>query len=210
MAKILIESQYLPCIAFYTLALEHHIYIEKWENYQKGSFRNRTTLLSSQGPLSLSIPLVSGKNSQTLIQQVGIDHSSGWQQNHIRAIKACYGKSPYFEYYFSDLQDIITSKLATLLELNSKILNLTLKWLDLDSVNFTTAYDPNPPEGFLDYRNKIGPKSKHQSFINDHFQFPPYDQVFLDEIPFVPNLSILDLIFCKGPEARLYLKKILK
>ena len=53
---------------------------------------------------------------------------------------------------------------------------------------------------FLDFRKGISPKEKYQ-IPDPDFQANPYAQVFLEKHGFVPNMSILDLLFCAGPEA---------
>lgn len=39
------------------------------------------------------------------------------------------------------------------------------------------------------------------------FASPPYIQVFSDRLPFTPNLSIADLLFCEGPQSPALLKQ---
>ena len=62
---------------------------------------------------------------------------------------------------------------------------------------FTKTYEKTPQEGILDGRNLILPNKKKDQSIH----FEKYPQVFEDKHGFVPNLSILDLLFCYGTQA---------
>ena len=72
--------------------------IELFDNYQKMSFRNRCTVVGSNGLVHLSIPVVGGRNKKQLMRDVKIDYSQAWQRQHIKTITSCYGKAPFFEY----------------------------------------------------------------------------------------------------------------
>ncbi len=71
-------------------------------------------------------------------------------------------------------------------------------------MEFTTTFYKNVPEDIFDFRNRISPKEK-ASFPDPDFDVLPYVQVFAEKHGFLPNLSILDLLFCTGPEAINYL-----
>lgn len=208
MSKVRIETQYFPTIAFYSLMVNADAFtLEQDENYQKGSYRNKTQIFSSQGPLFLSIPLTSGKNNQLNIKEVTIDYTSDWRRNHLRGINACYGKSPYFEYYISDIKKILHGKENYLFDLNFKIISKLNELLGINSkISFSENYQLDKD---LNYRGLISSKKSKMTNLNSSFDFKYYEQVFTAEHGFHPNLSILDLLFCQGPESIIYLKSIL-
>jgi len=153
--------------------------------------------VDTSGRRDLTIPVVhvSGK---TPIAEVLIDHSQKWVNNHWRAIQSAYGKSPYFEYYADDLHDILYSRPPLLYELNKRLLSMCLKALRIDvPVKETMAYIKIVQNGVLDLRNAID--VKNPTSMNRFFTPVPYAQVFGST--FVENASIIDLIFCVGPEA---------
>lgn len=210
MSKIVIETQYLPSIAFFSF-MKHsaEVIIEGQETYQKGSYRNRCDILSSQGRLLLSIPLQSGKHNQLPIREVKIDYTTAWVVNHLRAIKSCYGKSPYIAYYFDHFEQILNQKNKFLFDLNFRLIESIAKALQLETIiSISDQYISDYSKKEIDRRGFISPKKKLNINLDKEFKFSPYDQVFSDEISFEPNLSILDLLFCKGPEAILYLNEI--
>lgn len=210
--KILIETQYLPTIAFYSLLYKSDILlIDKHENYHKGSFRNRCEILSSQGRVSLSVPLQSGKNNQLPITEVKINNDENWMLNHLRSIESCYGKAPYFEYYFHIFEETLAYEHASLFDLNLVFIRSFAKIFNLDHKLAFTEHFVKGTDAEIDVKREyISPKVKLRGQILENFTLKPYDQVFSDELDFESNLSILDLVFCLGPEAVLYLKRSLK
>lgn len=209
-SKVIIETQYLPTIAFYAYYLNiGRLAIEQHENYQKGGYRNRTTILSSQGPLTLSVPLKKGKNKQLSVREVRIDYTSDWIKLHLSTLQSCYGKSAFIEHYIQQLAKIYQSKPEFLFDLNLRLISTINKWLNLtNEIELTDAFYMLYNDGIMDRRNFISPKLQFKGILNSDFTFTPYEQVFSENMPFQPNLSILDLLFCQGPEAVLYLKRI--
>ena len=212
MSKVLIESQYIPTIGFFSLLYNSDKFvIDIHEHYHKGSYRNRCEILSSQGSTSLSVPLKSGKNNQKRITEVLINNEEKWALNHLRSIEACYGKSPYFDYYFHLCRTILQQSHNKLFDLNKIFISTFAEILGVEEkIEYSSEYLAHPQENIDIKRDFISPKKKNQAQLDTLFDFKPYDQVFSEEQQFAPNLSILDLIFCQGPEAVLYLAKIIK
>ena len=200
MPKPIFNLMYMPPTAFWSLwKQEGHIHIEAVDNYQKASFRNRTHIAAPTGHLTLSIPLLKGKNSQMPYQKVLIDNRQPWQRNHWRAITSAYGKSPFFEHYQDALIPLFERKRSYLFDFNLDAFLVLKNLLQFDNQTFilSETYDTYPQN--KDFRNKIRPNRD----IN--LKFVEYVQVFADKTGFAPNLSALDLLFCMGPEAQRYL-----
>jgi hypothetical protein len=197
--SILIESQYLPSIAYFSaVTAGDEILIEMHENFQKQTYRNRCYINASQGPIPLIVPLVNA-SGKVLIKEVRIDYSQRWLNNHWRAIQSSYGKAPFFEYYSDDLHDVLFRKFDSLFDLNSTLLTLCLKWLKCKiTVRGTLAFEKSPAQPIYDLRSTISPKNSERQ--DEFYEAAIYQQVFGNK--FVPNLSLIDLIFCEGPGAR--------
>lgn len=198
MMPILHETQILsPINIFSYYSSSEILFIEMCENYQKRSFRNRYSILTSQGPLSLTIPLRKGKNNQMLISEVAIAYDEPWIDNHCNTIKSAYGKSPFFEFYFDDYRSILESKHEKLVDLNMTFLKWALRKLKSNlEIKLTTEYLANTSD-YIDTR-------KSYKAVNA----VPYPQVWQEKFDFVPNLSILDLLFCQGNQALSILKQM--
>jgi hypothetical protein len=188
MNSILQESQILGPISNWSLYTQsENLYIEKHEHYQKRSSRNRYTILTSQGPLSLTVPLRKGKNNQKPITDVQIAYDEPWIENHCHTIRSAYGKSAFFEYYYPEYKSILERKYTYLFELNNAFLLWALAKTKLNIKVFNTTDYIKDANGFQDFRNK---KVSHK--------IVPYPQVWEEKLDFVSNLSILDLLFCQG------------
>lgn len=198
MSKALIELHYLPSIQYLSQIIVHdHIVIEQQENYQKGSYRNRCHLAGANGLLRLSVPLAGGKNQQQPIDEVGIDNSQDWQTQHWRSIQSAYGKTPFFEHYADEFRPFFQKQYTLLFEWNRDLLLQILEALDIETtISWTKEYNLAPPVGVKDLRNSISPKDTNTKA----FSPMKYPQAFEQKNGFLANLSILDLIFCMGPQ----------
>lgn len=196
--KILIESQYLPSVAYFTLiAHSDEVFIETNENFEKQSYRNRCEIIGPNKIQNLSIPVHHG-GRKIPIKELTIDYKQKWSNNHWRAIQSAYGKAPFFDFYGDYFEQEIKADYTTLFKLNSSLLTLCLKLLKLKpSLNELPEYSKIPPAGVIDFRSQIHPKKFLDSLA--WFQPKAYHQIFGKD--FVPNMSILDLLFCMGPDA---------
>lgn len=194
---MIVNSLYLPNIAFFcTIQNKQNIFVDIHGHYQKQSYRNRTQILANQGILDLIIP-IHKTDHFTPMSHVTIDYGQSWVRQHLGAIKSAYGKSPFFEYYFSYFEAILQKKHDYLYLLNHEILTVCLKILKINcTLSFSEKYQDAIEN---DYRNCFHPK-KNTNFNN----FNRYPQLF-GEL-FVSNTSILDLIMNEGPHAKMYLK----
>ncbi|MCK9628171.1 MAG: WbqC family protein [Bacteroidales bacterium] len=195
-----LSTAYLPPVAYIkVIAGKSVTFIEKFENYQKQSYRNRCYIYSANGPLPLIIPIVRGGDSRS-ISQVRIDYSKEWQKQHWRAIFSAYNTSPFFDYYKDDIYPFYCSREPYLLDFNASILNAILELIGLDArPEFTSLY--RETVGDLDLRDMIHPKREDES----ENKYGQYHQVFAHKYGFLKNLSIIDLLFNEGPNAITYL-----
>lgn len=194
----LIESHYMPCIAYFSALIScEEIVVEKYEHYEKQSFRNRCYIKGPHRMETLIVP-VTGKGGKPFTSEVKIDYSQKWLNNHWRTIRTAYGNAPYFEYYAPELHDLLFKKSAFLYDLNLEIMTLWLKWLKKEAaIKESGSYEKKTAAGIIDLRGAINPKK--EDGCNRFYKSIEYQQVFGSK--FVPNLSLIDLIFSRGPGA---------
>lgn len=199
--NILIELQYLPPVQYFTiLAASPNVQLESQEHYVKGTYRNRCHIASVNGVQRLSIPLRKGKNQQQSIRDVRIAYDQSWRSNHWHAIRSAYGNSPFFEHYADDISAFYRKKKYEFLwDFNLHLLLTLADLLGLKiELQLTPEYWKEAPANVTDFRNVISPK---REMPDAEFNPVRYPQVFEDRLGFLPNLSIVDLLFCTGPEA---------
>ena len=205
MKPFLLTTAYFPPIAYFScLQKAETIYIEQYENFGKQSYRNRCEIMTANGVISLTVPVVKA-NSKTLLKDLKIVYATDWQKLHFRGIESAYKNSPYYEYYIDDLLPFFQKRETFLLDLNQAILYCLFDLLKLKrDVRLTTDYIHTGNPEFTDLRNTFHPKASHRQ-AGWEYTAIPYRQTFSDRIPFTPHLSILDLLFCCGPETIQYL-----
>lgn len=202
MSVALFSTAYFPPLAYVaTLMRYDSVAVEYKETFPKQTYRNRMLILTAGGVRPLTVPVVRENHSRT--DEVTIDYHTRWNIVHLRTLVAAYAASPYFLFYKDELESLLTTHYSRLVDLNRAIMEWMLRKMKIECVmNETTDYQPDAavPD---DYRTAFSPKHPF-----DESSFPAYYQVFADRLPFVPNLSALDLMMNMGPEARGYLEKL--
>ena len=189
---MLTDYQYFGPICFIELIYnQKQLCFDKEAAFTKMSFKNRMVILSAQGPLNLTIPILGGREQKTPIKDILIAYDAPWQAQHFKAIKTCYKRAPYFEYYETDIEKLYTTKkeyLVDFLEDCHQFIQKSIKgkWELIDckenkneeAVKEILPWQPNNYEQFAIQRS--------------------YMQVFESTNGFIANLSILDWLFCAG------------
>ncbi len=192
---------YLPSIEYFSKILKHqdNLLIENAENFRKQSYRNRAIIHSPNGALNLIVPVIKGAKNHTLVKDVRISYDFRWQKLHWMSLQTSYRSSAYFEYYEDDLVIFYEKKWDFLFDYNEDILGLLNRLLKINiSYNYTKSFEQTYT-GLDDYRESIHPK------LDSDISFKPYYQVFEERNGFLPNLSIVDLLFNQGPQSIKYL-----
>lgn len=195
--NLLIETQSLgPIASFVLINQSESVIIEHCEHYQKRSYRNRYKINTSNGYQMLSIPLAKGKNSQLPISDVKIAYNENWIYTHLQAIRSAYGRSPYFEYYYDDITQLMNKRFDYLWDFNLSFLEYFINKLKIKiHLKNTTTYEHK-------YNNL---KDLRFAFNWDQYNISQYTPVWAHECDIPSDVSVLDLLFCTGPEAKLYL-----
>lgn len=204
---VLLSTAYFAPVAYYALLFhEPEVLIEANENYTKQSYRNRMFIGTDQGPLALSVNVEKGYEIKSPIRQVKLSGHGDWLHQHEIALMSNYGSTPFYEYYIEDIREVLHSGETTLFGLNEKLRERICELIGFEpNVKYTEDYIPSEAEGIRDLRNLLHPK-KDLSMAVPEFNNMPYYQVVGQKHPFMPNLSILDLLFNVGPESILVLR----
>ena len=201
--SLIIENQYFGCVNYYSSLFSGlNIVIEQCETYQKAGFRNRCILAGSNGLINLTVPLENGRDQKCSVKEVRISKRNSWQQQHWRTIFSCYGNSPFFEFYSDWLEGFYQKEFLWLFDMNLEVLFWLKKVLVIPGdISFSETFIKECPANMADLRNQWVPKNFQQKDSSIK-----YAQVFEEKIGFQPNLSILDILFCEGPQSSQLLK----
>jgi len=202
-------TAYFAPVHYFTKFLQYPSrIIERYDHYTKQTYRNRCNILGANGILTLSIPILKGTDHKTYVKDIRIDYSKNWQKLHWKGIESAYMHSPFFEYYLDEIRLSLEKKPGFLIELNLEILDFLLDSLEITGgYGLSDDFIDTVPENFQDYREIIHPKK--DTGTDQRYRPEPYPQVFSDKHGFQDNLSIMDLLFNEGPNARLVLEKSL-
>lgn len=204
---VLLSTAYLPPVEYFIHILAaREVYVEYCENFAKQTYRNRAIISTASGRFPLIIPVVHSGN-KIPIGAVRIDEKSNWRRLHWRTIEAAYNTSPYFIYYKDELKDILNDGPSLLFDLNLALMRWAMKQSGIRSELLRTKEYTTETQDMEDLRNFIHPKRKQ---ADNAMELSPYQQVFGDYHGFIPNLSIIDLLFNLGPESHIYLSRSIK
>ncbi|MCC5943375.1 MAG: WbqC family protein [Bernardetiaceae bacterium] len=201
---VVLDLHYFPPLDFFAVCEQiPHIYIERQAHYIKQSYTNRCRIRGVNKILDLSVPVERGSQRKCL-PEVAIAYQEAWVAQHLHSIRSAYGNTPFFIYYYDYFERILQQKPKHLFELNLEILTNCLKFVNLDiKINFTEKfYTDYESTDMIDLRTQIHPKK------TAIFKYPAYTQIFGNE--FAQNLSILDLLFNQGTQAKQYLQDVAK
>lgn len=202
---------YLAPVYYYASALAaRKVYIEQHDNYVKQTYRNRCQIVTGNGVIPLSIPVDKGDSGKCLTRDIRLSHHSDWQTLHWRSFVAAYNSSPFFEYYMDDLLPFYERKWNFLFDFDCELQSKIVELLDVDvDITLTESYKDTFESHQLDLRESIHPKKSPEK-DDFHCQILPYYQVFDTKFGFIPNMSIIDLLFNMGPESGKLLKEMIK
>ncbi|GHT10227.1 hypothetical protein AGMMS4956_01240 [Bacteroidia bacterium] len=194
---MLLSTAYLPPVQYFCLLQQaQQAQIEACEHFAKQTYRSRCHILAANGVQILSVPIQKMHHQKMLIRDVQIDYSTHWQHQHWRALQAAYNASPFFLHYADDLRPFFEQPTKFLWDFNLQLLQKIMAWIPLSTPIAPTASFQQ--EAANDFRYTISPKCAD----NEHASTCCcYYQVFASRWGFVPNLSIVDLLFNEGNNA---------
>ena len=201
MSTACLSTAYLAPIQYYSKLVAYEtIYLETEENYPKQTYRNRCHIASANGLQALTVPVKKLATLKAPTRDICISDHGNWRRLHWNAFLSAYNLSPFFEFYADDFRPFYEKKIKYLLDFNEALQTMICRLLDIHpNIIPTTTYKHYVEN---DFRQAIDPR---HSLPDTQFTPRPYYQIFRDKYGFLPNLSIVDLLFNMGPEAILYL-----
>lgn len=203
MSTALLQTTYFGPVQWYQKLNRYpHSLIEQYDTYHKQTYRNRCIIATANGLQALTVPV----EGSGLCKNLRISDHNQWRRIHWNALMSAYSESPFFDYYADDIRPFFEKRYTFLLDFNEAIRQTICLLLDIHphveyTENFMTRHEVQQ-QGYADFREVIN--AKHP-LPDPGFDTRPYWQVFQHKHGFHSNLSILDLLFCMGPESVFFL-----
>jgi hypothetical protein len=221
----MIQSNYIPWRGYFDFVDDCDLFVYYDDvRYTHRDWRNRNRIKTDQGPMWLSVPVL--HDQRTLIQDARIDYSTRWWDKHIRSLTLAYKKAPHFGRYAEGFFQILQARPATISELNVRACGWIMSQLGIRtrtcmSREFgivgdkaerplriaqhlaATSYLSGPTA-----KPYTDPQKFRAAGIGLEFKiydYPEYPQL---HGAFEPNVTVLDLLFNCGPDARRFLKSL--
>lgn len=190
---VILPSAYMGSVSYFAHLLREDCVIDTGEHFIKRSQRNRAVILSANGPLPLTVNVEHANTPRRPMRDVRIDYSKRWQHQHWVSIVSAYRSAPYFDYYAQRIEPFYRQQWRYLLDYNMEYTEALLQMLGVSRPLRVSDVYVEAAAGDIDLRprHNEGPAEAAE----------PYIQVFADRMPFVADLSVLDLILCEGPAA---------
>jgi len=188
--------------------------------YSRRYYYNRNRIKTPNGALMLTVPLI--KPFGKKLNEIKIDNNKNWQKKHLKSLYTWYKKADYFEDYIKFFEEVYNTEWQTLHELNMKTLFYLMEQLDIKvKVYFTSDllrdYTPTgKTQRIIDickklnanvYLSGIGGKNYLEPILFEKnkikLEFQNYKPKEYKQLwgPFIPNLSVVDLLFNLGEKA---------
>lgn len=214
------QPVYLPWLGlFHKISLADRFVSFNRVQYLPKDWNNRNKVKTANGPVWLTVPVLTKGHRLKGIDEIEIDNHSSWQRKHWTTLQHSYGKAPHFARYSHFFEDVYTREWTYLADLNDEMLRWFLGVLGID-VEFTRASDHDftgtKSELVLDMCRQLGADryvfgavgrdyAEVEQFteagievVFQDYRHPTYPQLYGE---FEPYLSVVDLLFNCGEDS---------
>lgn len=218
------QPNYLPWLGFFhkLLAADTFVILDTVQFPRGKNFISRTAIKTPQGAEWLTIP-IPNKSSLLPIKEISLPDNLLWVKKHLRSLAANYRRAEYFAAYYPCLERFYSQPGTGLADFNISLINQLADWLGAQTKIVRASQLPHEPAndglerllnicqavgasayitgqgaGSLRYMSEPAFTSRGIRVIWQQFQHPSFSQLWGE---FIPNLSVLDLLFNHGPAA---------
>jgi hypothetical protein len=211
------QPVYLPWLGlFHKIAISDMFVLLDEVQFEKNGWMNRNKIKTKNESLLLTVPVLLKNYREIKSSEICINNSTNWQRKHLSSIQMNYSQSPFFDDYIGFFEEVYSKKWNFLNELNEYMLNWFLNKLEIktkiskqSNYSFTgkksdlilnMCKDLNASKFIFgsmgkDYADVKSFEKNNVSVFFQEYVHPTYSQMKGD---FIPNLSVLDLLFNHG------------
>lgn len=227
MRVAVMQPTYLPWIGYFGMIdrVNTFVFLDSVQ-YAKRSWQQRNQIKTANGPIWLTVPVISKGRGQQLISDVEIDVSRNFQDSHIASLEHNYRKAPYYSNYSDELFSLLGKGHAHLSELTIELIAWFCEALGISTSLMHSSAMENAgtraellamlceqvdaseyisAPGSREYLEESDAFSRRGIKINyNDYEHPEYPQLYGE---FTPYMSIVDLLFNMGPESLATIRK---
>ena len=215
------QPNYLPWLGYFYKICQSDVFVFLDNvQYTKNNIINRNKIKTPQGAMWLTVGVLTKGHRGQLISEVEINNGVAWNKVHKKSIFQNYSKAAYFEKYSPFFEHIYDSDWGKLADLNEALIKLICKLLGIKDIKFIRASElavsGTETRLLMNICKEVGAdtylsgfggkkymdeKAFEQTGISLRyydFKYPTYNQLWGE---FIPNLSIIDLLFNEGDES---------
>jgi hypothetical protein len=214
------QPQYLPWLGYFDKIKQCDCFVFLDEvQYKEREFQNRNKIRTKNGWMWLTVPVLKNEVAYPDIDKVYIDNHQDWAARHWKAIRTNYARAPYFKRYCSFFEELYKKEWQRLIDLNIYIIHHFNKLLGLDRpihLESELGIKTTRTQRIIDicrvlkadtYLSGIGGKAyleegvfneNNIKLLYQEFQHPQYRQCYE---PFIPLMSVIDLLFNHGEDS---------
>jgi len=215
------QLHYLPWLRYFDKIARSDVFVALDDvQFTKNGWQNRNKIKHAQGWMYLTVP-VYHQHEQNL-DEVRINNQVRWGDKHWKSLSLNYSKAPYFTDHADFFRDIYAREWEHLNSLNWEVLSYLVKALGINArlvksselqvegeatlrlVNICQALGADQyltgayaAKAYLD--EDILQEHGIKALMQD-WDCPRYRQCF-PQAGFIPDLSVVDLLFNEGPES---------
>lgn len=221
------QPNFLPWLGFFNKLAKSDVFVlfDDVQLPRGKSYCHRVAIKQENEARWLSVPVL-GKSQLITIKEAQMVRDQPWRTKHLKTIESAYKRAPYFNNYFNEIKKFYLSNTCSLVSFNKSLIHIIKKQLAIPTKVICSSelnlglikgtehilkivqaldgdiYLTGQGEGscrYLDIEqfNKAGIEVTYQNYMH-----PVYNQIGQG---FIPNLSIIDLLFNEGPRAKKFL-----
>lgn len=220
MRVVILQPSYLPWLGYFDQLYKSDAFVLYDDvQYDKHGWRNRNRIKTPSGPQWLTVPVLTHGRGRPANQEIGIDNRQPWGRKHLQALRVNYAKAPAFTEVFAKLEPVLGQRWERLVDVNYAVLEALCALLGLErDIRFSSQLGivGERTERLIAICRALGADhylsgDAAQDYLEEgrfvehgiqleyhHYRHPTYQQL---HGPFVPYLSVLDLLMNHGRES---------